>query len=194
MIPYPGSPEHQSVTLQPIVSALANTAELTGSRQAVDMGASWWEAEIAVAPMYEEEARRWRLFLGRARGVVNTFRVPITAGAQIETALTVRAQGVGSGYTLLTDGWPVSSTPLPAGDYVTVGDQLMVVDEDVETNASGVATLQFHSPLRGTVADNTLIEVNRPFLRAYLPDGSPALTLTPGQIQAGFSFTVMEAF
>ena len=81
-----------------------------------------------------------------------------------------------------------------AGQYVTVGEQLMVLDQDVVTNAGGVATLYFHSPLRRVVADNTVIETKRPWLLAYLWEGAPSLTLTLAHLQAGFAFSVMEAY
>lgn len=195
VIAYPGSPKHQSVSLTPFVSALANASNLTGARQALDVGYSWWSADISVAPMRYSDARKWRLFFGRVRGQVNAFRLPITGGPQHGLSFTAHAQGTtSSGYSVPSDGWPLSSTPLLAGDYVTVGDQLMVLDDDVVANSIGEATLRFHSPLRGTVVDNTTIETKRPFMRAYLPEGAPALTLTAAQLQAGFSFTAMEAY
>lgn len=194
LVPYPAPTSHQSVSLQPITSSLVNSSKLTGARQAIDVGYSWWTADIVVTPMRLENALKWRLFFGRARGPVNSFRVPVAGAPQHSGSFTVRAQGAGSGYSLLTDGWPASSLVLQAGEYVTVGDQLMVLDADVVTSAGGTATLRFHSPLRGAVADNTVIETKNPFLRAYLPEGSPALTLTLAHIQDGFSFSVMEAY
>lgn len=192
IIPYPTEARLTSVSLQPIVAAQSNRSELTNARQVVDVGYSWWAAEVSVSPMYDNQAREWKLFLGRLRGPTNSFRIPI-ANQHSET-FTVRAQGAGSGYSLSTDGWPVSSTPLEAGEYVTVGNQLMMLDQDVVSNASGVAVLYFHSPLRGSVADNTVIETAEPFLLAALPDNAPALTLGLAQIQAGFSFEALEAY
>lgn len=194
IVPYPSPNRHQSVDLQPVVASQANRSELTGARQAVDLGYSWWIGEVSVAPMVLDHARSFRVFFGRMRGSTHSTRVPVTSEDQHTGAFTVRAQGAGSGYSLVTDGWPANSTPLLAGQYVTVGDQLMVLDEDVIVNASGVATLRFHSPLRRVVADNTLIQTKRPWLLAYLPDGAPVLTLTLARLQAGFSFNVVEAY
>ncbi|HEY8604730.1 hypothetical protein [Tsuneonella suprasediminis] len=194
IIPYPGDPKHQRVELQPIAAVQVNRSELSGARQAVDLGYSWWAAQIAVSPMRLDDARQYRLFFGRVRGAAHSFRVPVTAGPQHTGGYTVRAKGAGGGYSLLTDGWLPSANNLPAGDYVTVGDQLMVLDTDAISDADGNATLQFHSPLRGAIADNTVIETARPFLLAFLPDGSPALALTLAQIQEGFSFSAVEAY
>jgi hypothetical protein len=125
---------------------------------------------------------------------VNSFRVPVVGDDQHAGIYTVRARGAASGYAMQSDGWPVSQTMLLAGDYVTVGDQLMLLDGDVTSDASGIAPLAFHSPLRGTVADNTIITTKRPHLLAYLPEDSPALGLGLSRLQAGFSFEVREAY
>jgi len=177
-----------------MTSSLVNTSNLSNARQAVDVGYSWWAADVSISMMTQAHAREWRLFLGRVRGRVNSFNIPILPSDQHDATFTDRAQGAGSGYSLVTDGWPVSSLVLLAGDYVTVGTQLMVLDADVNTNISGVATLQFHSPLRGVVADNTALETKRPYLPSYFPQGSPALTLNVAQLQDGFSFSAMEAY
>ena len=194
IVPYPALPQHQVVELQPITGAFINTSVLSHARQANDLGYSWWVASVTVAAMEIASARAWRLFFGRLRGPVHKFRVPVVSAPQHSGSFTARAQGTGSGYSLVTDGWPASTTPLLGGDYVTVGDQLMVLDADVNVDAAGVANLQFHSPLRGTVADNTVITTKWPFLMAYLPEGSPALALNTAQLQEGFGYSAIEAY
>lgn len=194
IIAYPDPNYHTQIGLMPVNPAFVNRSQLTGARQAVDAGYGWWEATITVANMRAEDARQWLLFFGRARGPVNSFRVPITAREQHSASYVVRANGAGSGYSLATDGWPVSATPLLAGDLVTIGDQLLRLDADVITNASGQATIQFHAPLRGSVADNTLVETRNPWLLASLPENSPMLSIALADIQPGFSFDVMESY
>lgn len=194
-IPYPDPARHDGEPmLRPIVAAQTNRAELSGSRQTVDLGYSWWVATVTTARMSAEDARRWRLFFGRVRGPVNSFRLPVVGDDQHAGSFTVRAVGAWAGYALDCDGWPPSATTLLAGDYVTVGDQLMVLDADVTANAGGVATLAFHSPLRGVVADNTVIATKRPHLLATLPENSPALGLGLARLQEGFSFDALEAY
>ncbi|WP_454599126.1 hypothetical protein [Qipengyuania sp. SM2507] len=194
IVPYPSPSRHLEVGLRPMVSAFVNRSELTKARQAVDAGYAWWEAVISVANMREVDARGWQVFFGRIRGPVHSFRVPIRAVWQHTGSFTVRANGAGTGYSLVTDGWPPSSMPLLAADYVTVGDQLMRLDEDVVTNESGQATLKFHAPLRRIVADNTLVETKNPWLLASLPENSPMLTVNLERIQAGFTFDCAEAY
>lgn len=194
IVPYPSPNHHNEVGLRPMVSSLVNRSELTNARQAVDTGYSWWDARISVANMSRGDARGWLLFFGRVRGPTHSFRVPVSADAQHEGNFTVRARGSGFDYQLLTDGWPPSSTPLLAADLVTVGDQLMRLDENVVADASGIATLKFHAPLRRIVTDNTVVEAKRPWLLASLPENSPMLTIGLARIQAGFSFDVSEAY
>lgn len=195
IIPYPSPAKHMGEPqLRPMVPAPGHASEFTGARQVIDPGYSWWAATVTTATMTAEDARRWRLFFGRARGPVNSFRVPVVGDDQHGGSFTIRARGAASGYAMQSDGWPVSQTILLAGDYVTVGDQLMMLDDDVTSDASGIAPLAFHSSLRGTVPDNTVIATKRPHLLAYLPDDSPALGLGLARLQAGFSFDVREAY
>lgn len=194
IVPYPNPNRHNGVGLRPMVSAQVNRSELTRARQAVDLGYSWWEASISVKNMRQEDAAQFLLFFGRIRGPVHSFRVPVTTDAQHDAVLTVRAQGAGSGYELLTDGWPPSATTLRAAQLVTVGDQLMRLDQDATADAGGVALLKFHAPLRRIVADNTAIETRWPWLLASLSEDSPMLTVDTARIQAGFSFDVVEAY
>lgn len=194
IVPYPDLPNHATVELQEVASTRVNRSLLSGARQALDLGYSWWEASVSVAPMDLAAARTWRVFFGRLRGPVHSFRLPVTSAPQHDGSFTVRAAGAGSGYSLETDGWPPASQPVLAGDYVTVGDQLMVLDEDPVIDGAGLATLAFHSPLRGAVADNTIIETKSPWLLAYLPDGAPARRLTTAQLQDGFAYSAMEAY
>ncbi|MAW99520.1 MAG: hypothetical protein CMN72_07705 [Sphingomonas sp.] len=194
VIPYPGIPRHFSVELQPIAAARVNRSALSNARQALDMGYSWWQAAVTVTAMEVEDALEWRVFFGRLRGPVNSFHLPVTGEPQHDGGFVVRARGAGSGYSLSSDGWPASSTVLKAGQMVTVGEQLMTLDADVKTSAAGIATLQFHSPLRGVVADDMVIETAMPFLNASLPDGAPALKLTVDLIQDGFGFSALEAY
>lgn len=194
IVPYPDPNYHNEVGLRPMVSAMVNRSELTHARQAVDIGYSWWDAVVSVANMRQQDARGWLLFFGRIQGPVHSFRVPVTTDPQHTGSFTVRANGSGSGYELATDGWPASSTPLLAADLVTVGDQLLRLDETVVTNASGQATLKFHAPLRRIVADNTIVETKNPWLLASLPENSPMLTAGLARIQAGFSFECSEAY
>lgn len=194
IVPYPSPNHHTEVGLRPMVSAFVNRSELTNARQAVDTGYAWWEAVVSVRGMTRNEARGWKVFLGRIRGPVHSFRVPIETDPQHSGSFTVRAQGSGSGYSLVTDGWPANATPLLAADHVTVGDQLMRLDEDVTTDVAGNATLKFHAPLRRIVADNTLVETKNPWLLASLPENSPMLTVGLARLQAGFSFECSEAY
>jgi hypothetical protein len=194
IIPYPSAAFHELVELRQMVSVQANRSELSGARQAIDLGYAWWEAYVVLGPMDGMCERAMRVFIGRMRGALHSFRLPILEEDQHSGTYTVRAQGAGSGYSLITDGWPANSTPLLAGQYVTVGDQLMLLDQDVTANAVGGATLQFHSPLRRVVADNTVVETKAPWLLCYFPEGAPGLSRTFGLSQDGFSFSVVEAY
>src|SRR3546814_9339926 len=127
-----------------------NRSAWTGRRQVVALpGAARWSASVALRPMLSDsDVLLWRAFLLKLRGQQNTFRLRATEAAQV-SGLTVRVNGGGqSGYSLATDGWGAAGTKLLAGQFITIGDQLIALGDDVVANGSGQATLTLESRLR----------------------------------------------
>lgn len=173
LITMPSTPFAQSMDWRFIRPVQVNVSEWTGSRQALDSGRGWWECNYALPPIVgDTNARPWRSFVALALGGVNTFQVPVTKTNQTtQTSGTPRVNGANqTGRSLITDGWPNSVTALRAGQYVTVGDQLLQLTANVTSNGSGQATLTFEPPLRSSPADNALITYILPYCLMYMAE------------------------
>lgn len=72
-----------------------------------------------------------------------------------------------TGTSLITDGWPISTAILKAGDLITITGSTVVreITADVSSNGSGQATLSINPPIYtgGSPADNAPIDTTPDF-------------------------------
>lgn len=130
-----------------------------------------WEADITLPQMKRAEAEVWISFFMKLYGSYGTFTMgdPNAAtprGTASTTAGTPVVNGASqTGGELDIDGLPTSETGyLLAGDYIQLGigtgAQLYKVLDDVDTNASGEATVTIWPDLRSSPADNATVVVS----------------------------------
>lgn len=130
-----------------------------------------WEADIKLSPMKREDAEYWASFLLRLRGSYGTFllgdpNATTPRGSASTTPGTPLVKGGSqTGENLIIDGCPASASGyLKAGDYIQLGSsataRLYKVLEDVDTNASGEATLNIFPNLRSSPSDNAAVTVS----------------------------------
>jgi len=130
-----------------------------------------WEADITLPPMQRADAEQWAAFLLRLRGQYGTFLLgdPANAtprGTASATPGTPVVNGADqTGDELDIDGLPTSETGyLKAGDYIQLGSgstaTLHKVLEDVNTNASGEATLNLWPQVRTAPGDGATVVVS----------------------------------
>jgi hypothetical protein len=135
----------------------------------------------------------WRAFIAKCRGGVNDFQIPVDPAPQSTAVATPLVNGAAQvGRTLNTDGWPVSSTVLFAGEFVTINNQLLQLTENVTSNASGVAVLTFEPPVRSAPADNAAIEFKNPYCLMYMVE-EPTLAVENGYVYS-LSLNLRESF
>lgn len=129
-----------------------------------------WEADITLPAMKRADAEQWLSFLLRLRGQYGTFLLGDPNGATPRgSAATTPGTPVVNGASqtgdeLNIDGLPASvSGYLLAGDYIQLGTgstaTLHKVLEDVDSNASGEATLNLFPAVRTAPADNATVTV-----------------------------------
>jgi hypothetical protein len=190
----PSTPYARSIDWSLVRPVQVNVSEWTGARQALDLGRGWWECDYTLPPIVGNDARAWQVFVALARGGANTFEVLVTPSKQspFVSAVPLVNGGSQTGRSLVTDGWPVSATPLYAGQYVTVNDQLLQLTADVTANGSGQATISFEPPLRASPADNAAIEYLRPYCLMYVTQ-EPVQGGTIGQTYT-LALKLREAF
>lgn len=193
-ITYPSTPKANSMSWRLVMPSQTNASEWTGRRQTIASGRGWWECQIVLPPIVgTTNVNAWRSFVAKARGRANDFQIPVDPTAQSASASTPLVNGASqTGRTLATDGWPVSTTVLVAGQFVTINNQLLQLTENVTSNGSGVATLTFEPPIRVSPADNAAIEYNNPYCLMYFVE-EPTLSVENGYVYS-LSLNLRESF
>lgn len=193
-ITFPTSPAPQSMTWRLVQPAQQNVSGWTGARQVLASGRGWWECSLSLPPIVgETSVNAWRAFMAQARGAVNDFRIPVNEIEQSSATATPLVNGGGqTGRSISTDGWPVSTTVLKAGQFVTISGQLLQLTADVTSNASGQATISFEPSIRYPTTDNIAIEFKNPYALMYFVE-DPSYSVEPGLVYS-MSFNLRESF
>ena len=193
-ITYPSTPRPQGMSWRLVMPAQTNVSDWTGRRQTIASGRGWWEAQVTFPPIVgTTNINAWRAFIAKSRGAANDFQVKVDPTAQSSSTATPLVNGAAqTGRTLNTDGWPLSTTVLQAGQYVTINNQLLQLTENVTSNGSGVATLTFEPPVRVSPADNAAIEYKNPYCLMYLVE-EPTLSVEVGYVYS-LSLNLRESF
>lgn len=159
-----------SVNLHAINSVAISQSPFTYKQQIVAHTGQRWEAEVSLPPMKRNDAEVWVAFLLSLKGQRGTFLMGdpncATARGSASTAAgTPVVNGADqTGDSLTVDGLPVSATGyLLAGDYIQLGGgssaTLHKVLTNVDSNASGQATLDIWPHIRTAPADDSTIVV-----------------------------------
>lgn len=122
------------------------SSPLTKSEQTTALAGSRWRCSLSFVNLSRAEGRALNAFIMELRGRSGeAFVIPYDARAALGSPSgTPFVSGSGqTGNTLLTTGWPVSTTVLKAGDYFEVNGELKVITADAITDVAGVATLTF---------------------------------------------------
>lgn len=142
----------------------------TGQQQVYKHQGQWWEAELTLPPMKRAEAEQIAAFLLKLNGRYGTFTLgdpANTAPRGVGTGTPLVNGGSQTGNSLVTDGWTTSTTGImKAGDWIQLGSgsasRLHKVLSDVNSDASGNASLDIWPNLRSSPADNAQITVIAP--------------------------------
>lgn len=151
---------------------------LNGAIQTTALPGDKWSATLTFANKTKEHGRKLAAFLVSLRGRSGRFyltppehKTPagsaggspvVSAASQTGSTLTI------TGCTANKTGW------LLAGDYFQVGYELKMITQDINTDASGNATLVFQPPLRTSPALNAQIVTSSPKCVMALADDKQA--------------------
>jgi len=202
----PSSPNFRAVQFGLRTNTQVFTSPLNGVTQTLELPGALWFATYTLPIMTPNVAAEWQAFLVNLMGASGRFfgfdplrKTPRGAySSSLDTPLVAGASQTGT--SLTTDGWRLSGTGLLLpGDYfeVTAGGkkELHMITSQVDSDASGVATLNFKPPLRQSPADNTAIVLTNPQVEMRLVDDSQTLwDAIAGDFVRGFSFSAIEAF
>lgn len=157
----------RSIELRTVNAVAYSRSPFTFAGQAHEYAGKMWQADITLKPMRRSDAEKWITWLMSLKGQLGTFYLgdplgctPQGSGRDSDTVLVDGA--VTSGNTIAIDSAPVSTTDfLKAGDYMQIGSgtsrQLFKVLNDVDTDATGSATVDVWPNVRTSISDNAAV-------------------------------------
>lgn len=159
------------INLRAVNSVSISESPFTFKQQVISHTGQRWEAEVSMPPMQRADAEQWISFLVSLAGVKGTFllgdpNASTPRGSASTTPGTPVVNGASqTGDSLTIDGCPTSATGyLKAGDYIQLGGgssaTLHKVLTDVDTNASGQATLDLWPYIRTAPSDDATVVVS----------------------------------
>lgn len=157
-----------------------------------------WMLEFTTSLYRFDEATSiaMKSFLAKLRGGVNYFeyRDPDYVSRRgVGTGTPLVQGGSQTGSSLVTDGWTINTTNIMRdGDYFAVNGELKRMTADVNSNGSGVATLQFEPPLRVSPADNAPITVTSPKAQFTVSNANVAVISSDYRRLTSFTVSAME--
>lgn len=177
--------------------AQVNRSQWNGKDQVIaDPWHTRYSAEVELAPIVGEvNVLAMRSFLARLKGRVNTFRLVAVENPQIAIGFTPTVNGAhGVGVTtVLATGLPPDTSVLSDGQFVTIGDQLLMLNAPVVTDGGGTANLQLHRPLRALAPNGAAIEARLPTALMALASAESGWSVGPGQLY-GVRFAAEERY
>lgn len=149
---------------------LTNTAmfqdPFTGHIQTVGRTGNRWQITMQFTGLSGSRKAQFQAFIAKMRGQENRFFTknhgyngPRGTGAGPNPRTTVAGQ---TGTTLLTEGWSASQTVLREGDFFQIGNELKIVTDDVTSNGSGNATINFFPELRSSPTAQESLDLSDP--------------------------------
>lgn len=204
MTTYPISPPNNHITSMVLTLDFANAlteSPMSYASQVYDWGGIRWKLNFTLPPLKREAAEEWIAFILALRGRKGTFLAGDPSGG------TPRGVGGGTplvnganqtGQTLVIDGCPLSTTGwLKKGDYFQLGtgltSRLYKLIEDVNTDGSGNATLEFVPSLRSLSVNNEALTITNAKGLFRNAENSTAWTADASGKVFHFSFAAMEA-
>ena len=192
----------QSIELRTINAVAYSRSPFTFAGQAHEYAGKMWTADITLKPMRRSDAEQWIAWLMSLKGQLGTFYLGDPLGCtplgSARNADTVTIDGTtSSGSTLDIQSAPLSTTDyLKAGDYMQIGSgasrQLFKVLTDVDTDASGTATVDVWPNVRTIIADNAPVTFESAKGVFRLSSNETSWSVNEASIY-GITFGAMEA-
>lgn len=161
----------------------------------VNQGNGWWRLTIVgrktsaatalAAVLYMADSLTLTSYTGSSRQIaawgasLAQSSVPVRYVATTSAAVAATVQSLSG--PLYTKGWPVSTDGLLyKGDQIQIGDQLLVLNAPVNSDAAGLATIECYPARYEAPADNDPIIINQPMQKMMLASDSVGWSLRPG--------------
>ncbi len=202
----PSSPNFASASFSLRTNTQVFSSPLSKVAQTLELPGALWSVTYTLPLMTVDTAAPWQAFLTELMGPSGTFhgfdplrtspRGIYSSGS--DTPLCDAASQTGK--SLTTDGWRNNGTGLLLpGDYFEViadsRKELHMITSQVDSNGSGLATLNFVPPLQSSPLNNAVITVEDPLVEMKLINDSQATWNEGGKnFILSLSFSAIEAF
>lgn len=171
------------------------------SQQVLELPGALWVGTFSLTPRLRADYAPWQAFLTDLMGQAGTFfgfdpAATTPRGSNLFTSPGPQINSSGEvGVSITTDGWVVSETGLLLpGDYFEVNSEYKMVTQSVDSDSSGVATINFKPPLVNTPSLGDLIITNNPKVKMRLVDDDQSFWDLEPLLTRGFNFTGIEVF
>ena len=168
---------------------------LSGQTQTRILSGSVWKAEYTLPSMVRADWQVWTSFFDRLNGTAHTFNaiaVDNKATLGTSTGTPLINGGSQTGTSVLTDGWTNSTLVLKAGDFISFGSELKRVTQDVTSDGSGNATINFVPQIRSSPSDNGPITVSNCVCSMRLMLNDINFRIDPNAISEPLTFAAIE--
>ena len=200
--PFPTVTGIANITLRAVNQTAMTMSPFTYKQQIHNHAGKRWEAEVQLPAMNYANAEEWIAWLLSLNGRAGTFTMgdPNRASARGSASATAGTPVVNgsdqTGASLSIDGLPASATGyLKAGDYIQLGSastaSLYKVLTDVDTNASGEATLDLWPNILTAPSDNATVIVDSAVGRWRLNSGEQDWSINNAAIY-GITFAAVQ--
>lgn len=179
----------------------------SGQILVADLGPALWTAEVALAPMYNEDAAQVQALIESLDGALRNFYLyaPQMPGPQYDPKGTILGASEVKIYSREANNKEMQLYGLPAGYKLTIGDFLAFdygspsrrafhrILTSVTADGSGITpTFEVRPHLRSGVANDLAVTLVKPAAKVFIVPGSfdPGTTVNP--VTTGMAFNVMQ--
>lgn len=191
-----GIPNPTSFDMRLAFNTQSFQSPLNGSVQTMELPGARWKMSATWDMLSPTDRAALIAFMASLRGQAGRFYIwdlwyPTVRGPAGGTPLTASSS---TASLIKSSGWPISTTPLLAGDKIAVNHELKVVTADVVANGSGLADISVSPPFRVVPSSGVAIVVTKPSALFKLSSDDQGGS---NQMSGGFpviSLTADEAF
>lgn len=200
MATFPSDIEFSQVKLTSVYSTDVDYSR-NGRRNARKRNSHLWRVDLKTGQLNHTDAAKLEAFFSAREGQFDPFDfnihnarkdLPLGAGGGTPLVNAAHAAGVSS---IVTDGWPASTTVLKAGDLVQFASHQKTyhITADVTSDGSGNATLSIKPGLMEAIADNSAVTYNDVPMRLAFASDEFGIGRVPGPFHQ-HSFELIEAW
>ncbi|AXO88449.1 hypothetical protein DZC75_10735 [Pseudomonas parafulva] len=190
---WPEDLEPTDMTWGVVYNNRAFTSSLTNAQQIASHPGAYWTCTLNFGVLYEEDERELTSLLGRLQGMFGTVNIPsITRTRTDNIGAPVVASAVAQATRIQLRGMTASTRVFSRGDHITILGEMFEVVENVDSDASGAATIQVNKRIRKTIPIGSAVEYRNPYCEMRRVDDTNEWSVQP--VVSSGSYQFREAF